>query len=113
MMGAAQFAAMPQGAVLINCARGALVDHAALAERCAMGTSSLRASTCSTWSRCPPTTRCCSAPNVVMTPHLAGASQHGRAERVPDGRRGGRPLPRRGEPPAHCANPDVLKGAVR
>jgi D-3-phosphoglycerate dehydrogenase len=55
------------------------------------------------------TTRC-AAPNVVMTPHPAGASQQVvqnacRMVAVEADRW------RRGEPPLHCANPDVLNGA--
>jgi D-3-phosphoglycerate dehydrogenase len=112
MMGAAQFAAMPQGSVLVNCARGALVDHAALADALRGGHLFAAGLDVFDVEPLPVDHPLRSAPNVVMTPHLAGASQQvvrnacrmvaAEADRH-----------RRGEPPAHCANPDVLKGAHR
>jgi D-3-phosphoglycerate dehydrogenase len=110
MMGAAQFAAMPHGSVLVNCARGALVDHAALADALRGGHLFAAGLDVFDVEPLPADHPLRSAPNVVMTPHLAGASQQvvrnacrmvaAEADRY-----------RRGEPPAHCANPDVLKAA--
>jgi D-3-phosphoglycerate dehydrogenase / 2-oxoglutarate reductase len=107
MIGAAQLAAMPPGAVLINCARGALVDHAALAE--ALRGGHLFAAGLDVFDEepLPADHPLRGAPNVVMTPHLAGASRQvaGNACRMVAAEAD---RYRRGEPPAHCANPDVL-----
>jgi len=107
MIGAAELAAMPPGAVLVNCARGALVDHAALAD--ALCDGHLFAAGLDVFDEEPlpadhPLRR---APNVVMTPHLAGASRQvaGNACRMVAAEAD---RFRRGEPPLHCANPDVL-----
>jgi D-3-phosphoglycerate dehydrogenase len=112
MIGVAQLAAMPQGSVLINCARGALVDHAALADAVRGGHLFAAGLDVFDVEPLPADHPLRSAPNVVMTPHLAGASQQvvrnacrmvaAEADRY-----------RRGEPPAHCANPDVLAGVPR
>jgi D-3-phosphoglycerate dehydrogenase len=74
-------AKMKPGVRIINCARGGLVDEAALARSArSRGKSPARASTCSRPSR--PPRMCCSAlPNVVCTPHL-GASTSEAQENV-------------------------------
>jgi len=112
MIGAGQLAAMPQGSVLVNCARGALVDHAALADALLSGHLFAAGLDVFDIEPLPADHPLRSAPNVVMTPHLAGASQQvarnacrmvaAEADRF-----------RRGEPPVHCANPDVLTGVRR
>jgi D-3-phosphoglycerate dehydrogenase / 2-oxoglutarate reductase len=112
MIGAAQLAALPQGSVVVNCARGALLDHAALADALRSGHLFGAGLDVFDVEPLPPDHPLRDAPNVVMTPHLAGASQQvarnasrmvaAEADRW-----------RRGEPPAHCANPDVLTRAAR
>jgi D-3-phosphoglycerate dehydrogenase len=111
MIGAAEIAAMPAGSVLVNCARGALLDHAALADALRGGHLMAAGLDVFDVEPLPADHPLRDAPNVVMTPHLAGASQQvarnasrmvaAEADRY-----------RRGEPPAHCANPDVLTGAA-
>ena len=108
MIGAAQLAAMPQGSVLVNCARGALLDHAALADALRGGHLLAAALDVFDVEPLPADHPLRDAPNVVLTPHLAGASQQvarnasrmvaDEADRY-----------RRGEPPRHCANPEVLE----
>jgi D-3-phosphoglycerate dehydrogenase / 2-oxoglutarate reductase len=107
LMNAERIAAMPAGSVLVNCARGALVDHTALAA--ALTDGHLFAAGLDVFDVEPlpadhPLRR---APHVVMTPHLAGASRAvaERASRMVAAE-AGRWL--RGRPPLHCANPDVL-----
>lgn len=71
----AALAALPDGAVVVNCARGALLDYAALAKHLRSG--HLRAAGLDVFDTepLPPDHPIRSAPGVVTTPHLAGASQ--------------------------------------
>jgi D-3-phosphoglycerate dehydrogenase len=72
ILSAEAIAKMKPGVRIINCARGGLVDEAALAEALKSGHVAGAASTCSRPSR-PRRARCSVLPNVVCTPHL-GAS---------------------------------------
>ena len=71
MMNADAFASMKSGAVLINTARGGLVDHRALYRSLVDGR--LRAAGLDVFESEPidPSHPLCSLPNVVLTPHLA------------------------------------------
>jgi len=71
-LGAAQFAAMKPGAILVNTARGGIVDEAALAEALAQGR--LRAAALDVFASepLPPGHRFAGVPEVVLTPHCAG-----------------------------------------
>ena len=72
MIGEAQLSAMRQGTVLINTARGALVETAALARHCQAGR--IDAVLDVTEPEPLPTDHpLLHLPNVVVTPHLAGA----------------------------------------
>ena len=71
MMNEDVFASMKSGAVLINTARGGLVDHRALYR--ALVDGRLRAAGLDVFESEPidPSHPLCSLPNVVLTPHLA------------------------------------------
>jgi phosphoglycerate dehydrogenase-like enzyme len=73
IMNAQRIAAMKPGAVLINCARGGLVDEAALAE--ALKAKRLFGAGIDAFSREPPVgSPLLELDNIVVTPHLAGAT---------------------------------------
>ena len=107
MIGTAELAAMPAGSVLVNCARGGLLDYPALAA--ALRSGHLFAAALDVYDEepLPDDHPLRDAPNVVMTPHLAGASRPvaARAARMV-GAEAARWLA--GEPPLNCANPEVL-----
>ncbi len=70
---ARRIATMKQGAVLINCARGGLVDEAALTE--ALKTGRLMGAGIDAFSQEPPVGNpLLELDNTVVTPHLAGAT---------------------------------------
>lgn len=112
LIGADQLAAMPPGSVLVNCARGALLDYTALAA--ALRDGHLRAAALDVFDvePLPAEHPLRHAPNAVMTPHLAGSSQavaHNASRMV--AAEAGRW--RRGEPFAHLANPQVVAAGAR
>ncbi|MEU5299823.1 2-hydroxyacid dehydrogenase [Streptomyces noursei] len=103
MIGRAQIAAMPRGSVLVNCARGALLDYDAVCD--ALETGHLAGAGFDVFPEepVPAGSRLLTARGVVLTPHIAGGSQqvaHKAAEIV--AAEVGRYL--RGEPLHHQAN---------
>lgn len=107
MIGAREIALLPEGSVLVNCARGGLLDYHALAKALTDGHLFAAAVDVYDEEPLPAEHPLRTAPNVVMTPHLAGASRAvaARAARMV-GVEAARWLA--GEPPLHCANPEVL-----
>lgn len=110
MIGAAQLAAMPRGAVLINTARGAVVDYEALCDALDSGHLGGAGLDVHPVEPLPLGHRLHTTPNVVMTPHVAGCSREVAqlAAKICAGEVG-RWL--RDEPLANCANPAVFTEA--
>jgi D-3-phosphoglycerate dehydrogenase len=75
MIGAAEFAAMPRGSVLVNCARGALLDYDAMCDALDSGHLFGAAMDVFPEEPIPPGSRLLTTPNLIMSPHLAGASK--------------------------------------
>src|SRR3989442_4384358 len=105
MIGAKELALMKRTAYLVNCARGEIVQEAALAEALTMGT--IAGAALDVYEKEPPTrSPILSAPNAVLTPHL-GASTHEAQARA-----GGiiaEPVLKvpRGERPYFAVNPEI------
>jgi glyoxylate/hydroxypyruvate reductase A len=84
LFNAARFTAMKQGAVLVNVARGEIIDEDALAD--ALAANRLRGVALDVYVgefERPPPTRLWSDPRVMITPHTSGATdiaQHGGVE---------------------------------
>ena len=111
MIGRKQVAAMPAGSVLINCARGTLVDYDAVCD--ALDSGHLWGAGFDVFSEepIPADSRLLTTPHIVMTPHIAGASKQTaeKAARIAAGE------VRRflsGEPLEHCLNPEAAGGKL-
>lgn len=81
--GAAQFAQMKQGAIFINCARGAIVDNDALAAALASG--HLAGAGIDVFDAEPPIDPAyplIQAPNTIFTPHVAFLTEEAMVRRV-------------------------------
>ncbi|ADB35636.1 D-isomer specific 2-hydroxyacid dehydrogenase NAD-binding protein [Kribbella flavida DSM 17836] len=75
MIGADQLARMRRGAVLVNTARGGLLDYEATVDALESGQLGAAAFDVFPAEPLPAGSRLLTAPNVVMTPHLAGATR--------------------------------------
>ena len=106
MIGAQQIAVMPRGSVIINCARGGLLDYDAVCD--ALDSGHLWGAGFDVFPEEPlaADSRLRKTAHIVMTPHLAGASKETAQKAASiSAAEVGRYL--RGEPLAHCANPEV------
>ena len=92
MIGAPQIAACPRGSVIVNCARGSLLDYDALCDALESGHLFGAAVDVFPEEPIPAGSRLLTTPNLVMTPHLAGASKETAMNAADDRRRGRGPL---------------------
>jgi len=78
MVGPAELAQMKRGAILVNCARGEIVQEAALAE--ALRSGSISGAAVDVFDTEPPVrSPLLAAPNVVFTPHLGASTREAQA----------------------------------
>ncbi|MFB9831643.1 2-hydroxyacid dehydrogenase [Actinoallomurus acaciae] len=75
MIGAPQIAAMPTGGIIVNCARGALLDYDAVCDAIERGHLFGAAFDVFPEEPIPAGSRLLSTPGITLTPHLAGASR--------------------------------------
>jgi D-3-phosphoglycerate dehydrogenase len=109
LLGAAQFAAMPRGAILVNTARGEVVDEVALVA--ALQSGQLHAAGLDTMAHepLPAGSPLAALDNVVLTPHVGGSTPAALAGMASGAARNvlgwlqGRPVGA-----AACVNPQVL-----
>ena len=75
MIGAEEIAHMPRGSALVNSARGALLDYGALCD--ALESGHLGSAALDVYDDEPPSrgSRILSAPRIVLSPHIAGATK--------------------------------------
>jgi D-3-phosphoglycerate dehydrogenase len=107
MIGAEQIARMPEGSVLVNTARGGLLDYEALCD--ALESEHLGAAALDVYDEEPPPegSRLFTAPNLVLSPHIAGATRETahRAARIAAAEVG---RYARGEELANPVNPEAV-----
>jgi D-3-phosphoglycerate dehydrogenase / 2-oxoglutarate reductase len=110
MIGRAEIARMPRGSVLVNTARGELLDTAALCD--ALDSGHLAAAALDVFDQepLPADSRLLRTPRLVATPHLAGATRQ-TARRAAGIAADEVARYASGEQLRHVANPAVLSGA--
>ena len=107
LLGERAIARMPAGAVLVNTARGGIVDEVALAR--ALHEGRLAAAALDVFEREPldPASPLLTAPNLVLVPHIGSASVRTRA-RMADLAVDNLLAGLEGRPMPHCANPEPV-----
>lgn len=108
LLDAERLALLPRGAVLVNSARGGLLDHAPLPGMLASGRLGALALDVYDIEPPPPDWPLLAAPNVVLSPHLAGATRE-TAQRAAAIVADDVAAFLAGRSPRHVANPAVLE----
>jgi D-3-phosphoglycerate dehydrogenase len=111
ILGKAQIARLQKGAVVVNCARGSLLDYDALAEALASGHLFAAAADVFTDEPLPPNSPLLQLPNFVMTPHIAGGTRQA-AEKAAAIAAQELQLYLEGKPLRYSANPQVRLDVV-
>jgi D-3-phosphoglycerate dehydrogenase len=106
ILGAREIAKLQRGAVVVNCARGSLMDYDALADALRSGHLFAAAADVFPEEPLPANSPLLRLHNFVMTPHIAGGTRQA-AEKAAGiaAAEVGRFL--RGEPLLYCANPEM------
>lgn len=107
MIGAEQIAMMPEGSIIINCARGGLMDYEAVCDALDSGHLYAAAADVLPFEPLPPDHRILRTERFTVTPHLAGASKQAAHIAANIGAADIAAFAR-GENPIHIANPEVL-----
>ncbi|HWR13554.1 MAG TPA: 2-hydroxyacid dehydrogenase [Terriglobales bacterium] len=112
MIGRKQISLMPRGSVLVNCARGSLLDYDALQEALESGHLFAAAADVFPDEPIPTDSPLLRLQNFVMTPHIAGGTQQA-AEKA--AHIAGEEIRRymSGAPLSFCANPETQVTQVR
>jgi len=107
MIGAEQIHKMPEGSVLVNTARGGLLDYGALCDALESGHLGAAALDVYDEEPPPPGSRLFEVPRLVLSPHIAGATKETamRAARIAAEEVG---RYARGEKLANVANPEAV-----
>jgi D-3-phosphoglycerate dehydrogenase len=104
ILGAAEIAQLQKGAVVVNCARGSLLDYGALAEALSSGHLFAAAADVFTDEPLPVDSPLLAFPNFVMTPHIAGGTRQAAEKAATIAAEEVRRF-LNGEPLLYCANP--------
>ncbi len=112
LLGPAELASLPRGAVLVNTARGGLVDESALAAALRSGHLAAAALDVYEAEPLPPDSPLLGVPGLVLAPHIGSASVATRA-RMADLAVDNLLAGLRSEPMPHCANPEVRQDLAR
>jgi D-3-phosphoglycerate dehydrogenase len=107
LLGADRFSLMRRGAILVNCARGGLVDHDALVDALDDGMLSVAALDVTEPEPLAPDHPLLHRDDVIVTPHVASATHAGRM-RMQVAAIGAVNAVLAGERPEHVCNPAVL-----
>jgi D-3-phosphoglycerate dehydrogenase len=112
MMGAEQFKRLKKGSVVINCARGSLMDYEALADALESGHLFAAAADVFPTEPLPADSRLLRLKNFIVTPHIAGGTRQA-AEKAATIAAQELNLYLSGQPLRYCANPKVSDARAR